>query len=782
MFLLIPNKSYLSVVGLAPYCTSCWQLHLQALLLPTHLTMDVIRGELDIQIIAARNLPDTDNFLFSMFKKDLTDPFVTGYLGSTKILMTSVKDNTLEPRWDEQFHIQLCHKSDSLRFIVQDKDHAWSECIGEVSVSFYDISNGPVSGWFPIINHKGRQQGQLQLKVTFQDAASLMVKYYEKSLEDILMNQYKIDSYFEMRSGCHVDLYSCARNIPRPVQLSSGETYQPGSCFLDMYRAIIAAEKFIYITGWSVWTKLQMIRGEDVESLETDEERENCGLNLGELLKMKSESGVRVLILVWSDLSSTVTGEGMMGTHDQETKAYFAGSGVECCLVPREVAVGDLSDVVNTSVARSYTHHQKSIIADSKALDTDSRRTIVAFVGGLDITDGRYDTPDHPLFKTLCGVHQDDFYQGSAPGVLATEGPRQPWQDIHTKLTGPIAFDVCKNFMERWSKQGQNRSSLFNLKPHKFNLSAETGNWNVQLLRSITDDSAEFRDDTRMYTLTIKKSRMIEDSINRAYIHTIRAAERFIYVENQYFLGSAYAWETDQKVKCHHTIPAEIAEKIVEKIRADEDFFVFIVIPLHPEGDPATGPIQEILAWQRRTMAMMYRRIGNALIQKGSTAHPTEYLQFYCLVKKEEEEDIPEELDTPAPGKAATLRSSRRFMIYVHSKLLIADDSVAIVGSANINQRSMAGSRDSELAVLAHQPEHTLLSQGGKLPKGEVAQFRTRLMEEHLGHQDSTLTQPNSQECKSFVRDICKRNWEVGTENHRHEKLYRRSDALSGNF
>ena len=100
-------------------------------------------------------------------------------------------------------------------------------------------------------------------------------------------------------------------------------------------------------------------------------------------------------------------------------------------------------------------------------------------------------------------------------------------------------------------------------------------------------------------------------------------------------------------------------------------------------------------------------------------------------------------------------------MIYVHSKLMIVDDSVAIVGSANINQRSLAGSRDSELAVIAHQPEHTLLSQGGKLPQGEVSQFRTRLMEEHLGHQHQALTKPNTEECKDFVRYICKKNWQV---------------------
>lgn len=39
-------------------------------------------------------------------------------------------------------------------------------------------------------------------------------------------------------------------------------------------------------------------------------------------------------------------------------------------------------------------------------------------------------------------------------------------------------------------------------------------------------------------------------------------------------------------------------------------------------------------------------------------------------------------------------------LIYVHSKLLIADDKVVICGSANINDRSLIGKRDSEIAVI----------------------------------------------------------------------------------
>ena len=131
-----------------------------------------------------------------------------------------------------------------------------------------------------------------------------------------------------------------------------------------------------------------------------------------------------------------------------------------------------------------------------------------------------------------------------------------------------------------------------------------------------------------------------------------------------------------------------------------KQFCAYIVIPLHPEGDPATAPIQEILAWQvcflvfkiniimmssqRRTMAMMYRRVGQALRQAGSSAHPQDHLLFLTPLAREDEDEIPDCLkeENLAPGSnAEKLRNSRRLMIYVHSKLMVVDDSAAIIGS-----------------------------------------------------------------------------------------------------
>ncbi len=47
-------------------------------------------------------------------------------------------------------------------------------------------------------------------------------------------------------------------------------------------------------------------------------------------------------------------------------------------------------------------------------------------------------------------------------------------------------------------------------------------------------------------------------------------------------------------------------------------------------------------------------------------------------------------------------------LVYVHSKLMIVDDMVTIIGSANINDRSLLGNRDSELAIIVEVRKYSL--------------------------------------------------------------------------
>ena len=49
-------------------------------------------------------------------------------------------------------------------------------------------------------------------------------------------------------------------------------------------------------------------------------------------------------------------------------------------------------------------------------------------------------------------------------------------------------------------------------------------------------------------------------------------------------------------------IPIEVALKIASKIRANERFCAYIVIPMWPEGVPTSSPTQRILFWQVTTV------------------------------------------------------------------------------------------------------------------------------------------------------------------------------------
>lgn len=85
--------------------------------------------------------------------------------------------------------------------------------------------------------------------------------------------------------------------------------------------------------------------------------------------------------------------------------------------------------------------------------------------------------------------------------------------------------------------------------------------------------------------------------------------------------------------------------------------------------------------------------------------------------------------DANTPQRKAV--DNRRFMVYVHSKLMIVDDEYILLGSANINQRSLDGTRDSEIAIGAFQNGYVMGSATQPLPRGQVAGFRKALWKEH---------------------------------------------------
>lgn len=207
--------------------------------------------------------------------------------------------------------------------------------------------------------------------------------------------------------------------------------------------------------------------------------------------------------------------------------------------------------------------------------------------------------------------------------------------------------------------------------------------WNVQLFRSIDGGAVvgfpDKPEEAAAAGLISGKDSIIDRSIQDAYINAIRRAKNFIYIENQYFLGSSFGWKSNgitvADIGALHLIPKELSLKIVSKIEAGERFTVYIVIPMWPEGIPDSASVQAILDWQRRTMEMMYFDITEALNKKGLNTDPRMYLAFFCLGNRETKklgEYIPPE--TPEPGSDySRAQQARRFMIYVHAKMMIGE-------------------------------------------------------------------------------------------------------------
>ncbi|CAO2142433.1 unnamed protein product [Urochloa humidicola] len=483
-------------------------------------------------------------------------------------------------------------------------------------------------------------------------------------------------------------------------------------------------------------------------------------------------------MLLWDDPTSVLNlglNQGQMATNDARTQMYFRGSEVHCTLCPREP--DDSASFAQGLKTFAFSHHQKSVIVDVAGGD-GNRRRIAAFIGGLDLTNGRYDTPEHFLFRTLNTAHSNDFYQGNLPRAAIGSGrPREPWHDIHCKIEGPAAWDVLHNFEQRWRKQDGKGDLVQNvLMPWKTQkdvlmdlrgmedvivpqatpavIAGDKESWNVQVFRS-TDSSAcdgfpKTPADAANSGLVSGKDHVIERSIQDAYIHAIRRAKRFIYIENQYFLGSSFGWKPDdvtpENINALHLIPRELSLKIMSKIEAGEPFAVYVVVPMWPEGDPSSWNVQAILHWQRKTMEMMYGDIAAALKAKGVDADPRDYLSFFCLGNRETKLEVPREYEPkshpPRGSDYDRAQKARRTMIYVHSKLMIVDDEYIIIGSANINQRSMDGGRDTEIAMGAYQPSH--LNANDQVAKGQIHGLRMSLWYEHLAELKDEFKDPGS--------------------------------------
>lgn len=93
----------------------------------------------------------------------------------------------------------------------------------------------------------------------------------------------------------------------------------------------------------------------------------------------------------------------------------------------------------------------------------------------------------------------------------------------------------------------------------------------------------------------------------------------------------------------------------------------------------------------------------------------------------------------------------------VFTSLIAVDDTYMLIGSANVNQRSMDGKRDTEIAIGCHRSK----SSEERMDRGDIHAFRLSLWYEHTGQAEEVFQDPRSLECVQRIRSIGEQMWEV---------------------
>uniref|UniRef100_A0A4W6DL36 Phospholipase n=1 Tax=Lates calcarifer TaxID=8187 RepID=A0A4W6DL36_LATCA len=326
--------------------------------------------------------------------------------------------------------------------------------------------------------------------------------------------------------------------------------------------------------------------------------------------------------------------------------------------------------------------------------------------------------------KDYCNFVYKDWIQLEKPFddfIDRYTTPRMPWHDIASVVHGRAARDVARHFIQRWNftkiMKPKYRSLSYPFLLPKSHSSADDLRYQVpecvdakvQVLRSSADWSAGIK--------------YHEESIHNAYIQVIAKSKHYIYIENQFFISCA-----DNRT-VYNKIGDAIIERIIRAHKEGKKYRVYVVTPLLPgfEGDITTGggnAIQAVMHFNYRTMIRGEYSIISQL-KREMDDQWMNYISFAGLRTHAELE-----------GRLVTE------LIYVHSKMLIADDNTVIIGSANINDRSMLGKRDSEVAVIVEDSQKVAsVMDGQEYEAGPYAlQLRLECFRTILGgHTDTSI-------------------------------------------
>ncbi|KAL0576864.1 Phospholipase D1 [Marasmius crinis-equi] len=496
--------------------------------------------------------------------------------------------------------------------------------------------------------------------------------------------------------------------------------------FWNLSRAILLAKETIYIHDWWLSPELQMRRpGKD-------------HYRVDRLLERKAKEGVKIYIIVYQEVSSRTTPTDSNYTKQRMTALH---PNIMVQRSPSHFQTGTFY----------WAHHEKLCVIDQA----------IAFMGGLDICFGRWDTPQHVLIddhdegqsqiwpgKDYSNPRISDFYTLNKPEedmYDRTKVPRMPWHDVSMQIVGQPARDLARHFVQRWNYllriKNHKRVMPFLLPPPEFRPGeltqmGLTGTCEMQICRSAGPWS-------------LGTPARIEHSIQNAYLKAIQMSEHFVYIENQFFITSTVV----NDVKVENKIGDALVHRIIRAHRDGTPWKCCIIIPLlpgfsFPVDSSDASAVRIILECQNRTICRGPNSIYSRLRKEG--IDPDDYITVFCLRNWGK-----------LRGDVLTTEQ-----VYIHGKVCIVDDRLAIIGSANINERSQRGDRDSEIAAVIRDTDMMDGMMGGKpFRVGRFAHtLRIRLMREHLGVDVDAMYEEDLMANEPVENPLEQEPWDPDTE------------------
>lgn len=318
--------------------------------------------------------------------------------------------------------------------------------------------------------------------------------------------------------------------------------------------ALEQAKEVIYIEDWWLSPELYLRRPPS----------KNQDWRLDRCLKRAAERGVEIYIVVYKEVTQALTCNSAHTKRALQALCPEGSPGHGKIHIMRHPDHNFFEG--GADMTFYWAHHEKFIVIDYN----------MAFIGGLDLCFGRWDSRQHPL----ADVHPAGADREVWPGqdwnnnriadfnsvedwknnpVNKADFGRMPWHDVAMALIGPCVYDIAEHFVLRWNfvkRDKYKREEKYPWLELEGRLGDDEALVGVQRpkhpvggyiqhpvsgLHGKTGRPEESNRQGSIHAQLVRSSAdwssgiLTEHSIQNAYCEIIRNAQHFVYIENQFF-------------------------------------------------------------------------------------------------------------------------------------------------------------------------------------------------------------------------------------------------------